>query len=109
MVFTVNSLLGEGPTKSTRFLMTAIKKSLIGPGTIEAIAKLLGWSFNVLLTGVEPALDENGDPLPSGGAPQYLAGGYRAVLVKVHGDWEFYNSAFGVPTGRAWAGCVGYV
>ena len=97
MVFTFNSLLGEGPTKSTCFLMTAIKKSLIGPGTIEAIAKLLGWSFNVLLTGVEAALDENGDPLPSGRAPQYLAGGYRAVLVKVRGDWEFYNSVFGVP------------
>ena len=96
MVFTFNSLLGEGPTKSTRFLMTCIKKSLICEGTIEAIAKLLGWSFNVLLTGVEPVMDENGNALPSGAA-RYLAGGYRGVLVKVRGDWEFFNTIFMVP------------
>ena len=95
-VVTFNSCLGEGPTKSTRFLMTAIKKSLIVPGTIDAIARVLGWSFNVLLTGLEPMIDELGNPLPPSDA-RYLAGGFKGVLVKVRGDWEFYNSVFKVP------------
>lgn len=99
-VFTFNSCLGEGTTGSTRFLMTSIKKSMIAPQTIDAIAKVLGWSFNVLLTGIEPTVDENGDPLPVG-APRYLAGGWKGVLTKVRGDWEFYSSVFKVPNWKA--------
>ena len=86
-VFTFNSLLGEGRTKSTRFLMTCIKKSLIAPGTIDRIAQILGHSFNVLLTGIDAAVDEEGAAIPSSGG--YLAGGYKGCLVKVRVDWEF--------------------
>ena len=96
-VFTFNSCLGEGPTRSTRFLMTAIKKSLLAPGTIDAVAKMFGWSFNVCLTGSEAATDENGNPLPISGTPRQLFGGFKGVLVRVRGGWEFYNSVFMVP------------
>ena len=95
-VFTWNSVTGDGQTLDTRFLMTLIRKDQIVPRTIDAIAKILGWSFNVLLTGIDPATDEGGRTIPSGGE-SYLADGWRAVLVRVRGDWEFYTSIFGAP------------
>lgn len=94
-VFTWNSLLGEGSTLSTRFLMTVLNKSQIVEGTLEAIESLLAWSFNVALTGVDPAVDERGRALPSNNS--YLAGGWKGVLTKVRGDWEFFFSVFKIP------------
>ena len=69
---------------------------MITDGTMEAIAKIVGWSFNVLLTGLRPELDENGAQLNSAEA-KYLANGWKAALVHVRGDWEFFNSIFWVP------------
>ena len=39
------------------FLMTCIKKSDICPDTYEDLFSILGWSFNVLLTGLSPEVD----------------------------------------------------
>ena len=94
-IFTWNSLLGECPQGSSRFLMTAIRKSIMLPETVDAIAKVLGWSFNVLLTGLTAALDENEEPLP--GQQKFIAARWKGVLTKVRGDWEFYKSVFKVP------------
>ena len=94
-VFTWNSLLGVGQTMAKRFLTTCIRKSDLTAGTFDAIFRILGWSFNVLLTGITPSEDWQSKPLKGGGA--YLAGGYSACLTQVRGDWEFYCSIFSFP------------
>ena len=93
-VFTWNSMLGGGQTMSKKFLITCLKKSDIGPGTLDAIFKVIAWSFNALLTGIWPEVDWKGQPIEGG---SYLAGGLRGCLTQVRGDWEFYTSIFAFP------------
>ena len=95
LVLTWNSLLGVGSTMEKKFLMTCIKKSDIGPGTYEDLFSILSWSFNVLLTGLSPAVDWLGREQP--GEVGYLAHPYRACLAQVRGDWEFYATIFSFP------------
>ena len=38
---------------------------------------------------------------PIDGVPKYLAGGWRAALVQVRGDWQFYCELFHVPAWNA--------
>jgi hypothetical protein len=96
-LFTIawNSLHGTGTTMQTRFIFTCIKKSDMGPGTMEAIWDYFAWSMNSLLTGMTPGRDWLGRQLLGGGKP--LAKGWRAACVQVRGDWEFYTSALNLP------------
>ena len=93
--FSWNSLIGSGTTVQKRFVATLIKKSNMVPGTMQAITKILSWSFNVMLSGETPRLDWNESPVEGGGLP--LAGGWRAALCQVRGDWQFYCELFGFP------------
>ena len=93
--FSWNSLVGSGTTVQKRFVATLIKKSDFVDGTVQAITRILAWSFNALLSGETPALDWEGRPLAGGGAP--LAGGWRAALCQVRGDWAFYCELFKFP------------
>ena len=77
-VLTWNSLIGSGPTRATRFLMTIVPKSEMVPGTMPAIMKVLICSFNLMLTGI----DSNND---------FLAERWKASLAQLRGDWEFYT------------------
>ena len=88
-VFSWNSLFATRSTLATRFVITLLRKDMVCPGTWEAIAKVIGWSLNVLLSGVEPEIDANGKPIhnPRSG---YLADGWRGAMCKVRGDWEFF-------------------
>ena len=95
-VFSMNSLLCRTTTRSSRMVLTIVKKSLIIPATLDAIAKVLCWSFNVLMTGIEASCDwEHRNNIHYQG--QFLASGYRAVLTQIRGDWEFFASVFGTP------------
>ena len=95
MIFTWNSLLGTGSTITKKFLCTAIRKADVVPGTYDDILNILSWSFNVMLTGLWPSIDWQGRELEP--RPEYLAGGLRACLCQVRGDWEFYTSIFAFP------------
>ena len=94
-VFTWNSLLGTGPTMSKRYLTTCIKKTDVVDGTFDEIFRVLAWSYNVMLTGISPETDWMHRKIEGGG--KYLAGGLRACLAQVRGDWEFYCSIFRFP------------
>ena len=100
-VFTWNSLLGTGQTMSKRYMTTCIKKTDVTGGTFDTIFRVLAWSFNVMLTGISPERDWMDRKLEGGGT--YLAGGVRACLAQVRGDWEFYCSIFSFPK---WNGAV---
>ena len=94
-VFSWNSLVHQGITRDTRHVITLIKKSLITEGTLDVISKVMGWSFNVLLSAVHPSADWDGRDMEGGDA--YLAQKYRGALSQVRGDWEFFGSFLGLP------------
>ena len=71
------------------------QKTEMVPGTLDAVMKLLSWSFNVLLSALTPFEDWLQRDLAGGG--KYLADGWRAVLTSVRGDWEFQASLFNFP------------
>ena len=93
-VFTVNSLLGEGESACKRFVMTIIKKSELVPGTLDKMMDIMGWSFNIALTGLTPVVSYEGEDIDN---PTYLAGMWKGSLVQIRGDWEFYCSIFRFP------------
>ena len=59
--------------------------------TLDDLWKPFAWSCNVLLGGVTPDTDWNDKPIRGG--QQYVAGGFRAALIQLRGDWEFYANA----------------
>ena len=94
-VFSMNSLLAAGSTRETRFVMTLVRKSLMTPTTMIEITKILSWSFNVALSGIDAVLSATGNPLP--GPHRKLAGGCKAVLAQIRGDWQFYTEWMDFP------------
>ena len=83
-VFTWNSILGVGPTMSKRYLATCIKKSDLVPGSMDAIFRIVAWSFNALLDGRWPEVDWRGIPITSSPMGD-LAGGLKGCLCQVRG------------------------
>ena len=87
-VLTWNSLIGSGMTRATRFLMTIVPKSEMVPETMPAIMAILVWSFNSMLTGIEPLFAHDGEALK--GPFKFLANKWKACLAQLRGDWEFF-------------------
>jgi hypothetical protein len=95
MVISWNSLLGNGDTRTKRFVTTVIQKKDMVPETMDAIWAILGWSFNSLLDGRMPTLNWAGKTLCEGG--ELLANGKCGALSQIRGDWQFYCEIFGFP------------
>ena len=93
--FAWNSLIGAGGTAQKRFVATLIRKSDMVEGTLDAISKVLCWSFNALLAGETPAVDWDGAPRSGGG--NRLADGWRGSLCQARGDWAWYCELFRFP------------
>lgn len=104
-VLTFNSLVGEGVTKQTRFLITLVKKSkmLDDNSTLDAIFRIIAWSMNSLSVGRFPTTGPSGEVLEGGGG--LLAEGWSGTCLQVRGDWAFYSSAFGLPHWRSDENC----
>ena len=90
-VLTWNSLLGTGMTRATRFLMTVVPKSLMIPETMPAIIQNQVWSFNTMLSGLEPVVDHLGIAVQV--CVGYLAGRWKACLAQLRGDWDLFCDA----------------
>jgi hypothetical protein len=86
-----NSLVTNGPTIQDRFLFSVVRKTECVADTMDALLKIFSWSMNVALSGQTPLIDHNNRPM-AGGSP--LCGDYRAALVQVRGDWEWYCKIF---------------
>ena len=85
MVINFNSLIGSGVTKNRQYLITVCKKSDMCPGTLDSLFRVIAWSFNVLQTGIEPAVDWEGKDL------MCVFGG------KVQSDPNAHSGRLGVP------------
>ena len=90
-----NSLIGQGSTASKRFLFTVFRKSEMVDGTLDAVFRVLAWSFNLMLEGKWPKKNYHGRAMANGGKD--IAGGWRAALCQVRGDWAFYTEVFRFP------------
>ena len=107
-VISWNSILGnlDGSGFSKRFIFTIIRKRDMTQATLPALWKIFGWSCNSLLSGITPQFDWLQQAMTGG---EYIAERYRAALVQLRGDWEFYVLfSWGFPTGRVPIQCVGY-
>lgn len=93
--FTWNSLLAPGATIQTRFLFTVIRKSEMVADRMDCLMQAFAWLCNVMDSSETPFQSWTGTELVGGG--ETLAGGYRACLTQVRGDWEFYTTLFYFP------------
>ena len=91
-----NSLLATGTTMNTRLLSATVRKSDMTADTMDTLLRIFAWSCNVLLSGESPSKDYE-DNCISGGNTS-LADGYRACLLQIRGDWEWYTQIFHVPS-----------
>ena len=57
IVISLNSLIGSGVTKNHRHSVTVCKKFGMCPGTLDSLFRVIGWSCNVLQTGIELVVD----------------------------------------------------
>ena len=104
--FSWNSLIGSGVTMQKRFVCTIIKKTDMTSGTLDAIAKVLSWSFNALLDGHAPAETWEGKPVAGGGRCDPLAGGGEAHCVKCEATGRFTKSSSTFQLGMLPRGCA---
>ena len=65
------------------------QKSEAGTEALQMVFKRLAWSMNALFAGRIPSSDWLGRKHPEAG--RELAGGYRAAVMHLKGDWEFFN------------------
>ena len=101
MVVSWNGVLGQGTTRTKRFVFTFVRKAVYTKATLDRIFELLAWSVNAMQRGQQPTLDWNGQP--SGLDPGPLAGQYSCILSQIRGDWAFYTEVFGFPV---WNGAI---
>ena len=89
-----NSLIGQGRTAEKRFVFTVLRKGEMVADTLDAVFRIMGWSFNSMLTGSFPGKNWHGRSSTSG----LLAGGWRGAVCQARGDWAFYTEVFRFPT-----------
>ena len=90
IVFSFNSIIASRSGVAgfaRRFLYTIIRKSDMLEATAPELLRIFSWSTNHLATAITPSLDW--DDCPRAGGEQYIAGGFRATLSQIRGDWEF--------------------
>ena len=81
--------------------------------SLEAVFRVLRWSFVVMASGVWPATDHRGQAWPEGSwrrtageSGKRLAGEYRALWWESVGDWEWIAATFGFDVCRWYYNCV---
>ena len=70
--------------------MAVLKKTELCPdgSTLDAIWKVLAWSFNVLAAGKWPTTDWNFRPLEV--PVEEFAGGWHGACLQMRGDWQWF-------------------
>ena len=99
--------LGASAEECTIYIWGVFEKFVVQDegdvlGTMSTFFSVLRWSFQALLDGVWPARDWRGIKFPKSSkdgrkAGQPLAGGYRACLLQLCGDLDYFQKWFGIP------------
>ncbi len=101
---TWNSLLvSKVPAIDSRLLICCIPTAHLLEDSLDAVCKVLAWSFGAMMDGRHPETDHCGNAWPphserAFASGQQLAQGYRGILVEARGDWEWHSKFWHVPT-----------
>ena len=90
-----NSLIGSGRTAEKRFVFTVLRKGEMVAETLDAVFRIMGWSFDCMLDGEFPSANWYGRASEQRGV---LAGGWRAAVCEARGGWAFYTEVFKFPS-----------
>ena len=76
-------------------LMYAALVPLLTKSSMDTLWRLLRWSFEALAVGIWPETDFLGNPFPPGSlgarrAGDRLAGGFKATIVAIQGDLDYF-------------------
>ena len=85
--------------RSIRLPFTVIPKHLCLPETMDYVLQLFGWSLQCLFSGRFPEVAHDGSAVLEVFRKR-LAGhslGFRALLLEIKGDWEFYSDVLHLP------------
>eukprot|EP00971_Amphidinium_carterae_P090233 1786261-Amphidinium_carterae.2 len=102
---TLSGLLNQSSSKLQQLLLGVWWKKKEREGTLTAIYAVLAWSLESLRTGLYPTHTPEGDPLLDGHGGEFIAGGYRGIVLVpwlptlpevVSGDLEFHSGGFGL-------------
>ena len=82
-----------------RFPFAVLPKHFCLPETFDFMFQLFGWSLKCMFLGQFPSSRHDGTPFEEG-YRKALCGqelGFRALLVEVKGDWEFFSDILHLP------------
>lgn len=103
VVLTWNSCLVKGAAIDCKFLMVALPQPHLRPESLDAVARIIKWSFGCMWDGTWPCTDHLARPWPKHHPRAWksgtqLAGDWAAVLTESRGDWEWQAKFFHTPT-----------
>ena len=111
MVWSWGPLLSKASSLETNMLIGAIPKSCTASGTWSPLMQILVWSFNALLMGLHPSVDNFGNAFAKKSKFDLVKGqplthmGYRCVIWSIQGDHEFFSNTLGLPHWRRPSPC----
>jgi len=109
------SCLSRGDSRAVCHLITVFFSKFYSKAplrrTLDALYRVMAWSFEAIAAGKHPTLDWDGNPWGAGTrqakvAGRPLAGGYYGVLYSLRGDLEFFRGHFGFPAANAMRPCI---
>ena len=99
----VSIVAAHSSTALVKILMAGISLGYILEDGIDEVIRIIVWSSMQLRLGVWPATDWEGRPWPEGSwrkrlgaAKRLLAGGFRAIVTELTGDWKYHKEVMHV-------------
>ena len=99
----VSIVAAHSSTALVKILMAGISLGYILEDGIDEVIRIIVWSCMQLRLGVWPATDWEGRPWPEGSwrkrlgaAKRLLAGGFRAIVTELTGDWKYHKEVMNV-------------
>ena len=98
----------SGRNGRIRIPMVLLPDRAVGPNTWDDIMSVIAWSMRHLLIGSRPTCRHDGSPWWQSDAKRSKKTGnlkFKACLVQVRGDWDWFGKCFHFPFHNVKAGC----
>lgn len=104
MVYSWGSLLAQGASQDTSFLLAAFPKSATEKeSTWKPVLEEMRWSFNVAMTGKHPSANAQNQKYPPGSVEAQKAGmpltsgNFKLVVWSLQGDHDYFSNVLRLP------------